>query len=178
MIFNVYSFCVYPRFWIQAQIWKICHDFDIVFKFPTKSTSWNQVLWNLVVSNIIPGDSWYLRKFPYVSWFFFKMIDFDDFWSISGVLMWGEYFGPPLIRMMSALSYFSVESQCMQYVRYELLWGCVGGFFLFARKLSGSSMSSSCFITNHSSAKAQCSTCSTSYYFLQKHNAVASMKYL
>ena len=40
-----------------------------------KNTSWNQVLWTLVVSIVIPGDSWYLRKAPFVSWFIFKIID-------------------------------------------------------------------------------------------------------
>ena len=71
-------------------------------------TSWNQVLWNLVVSNVILSDSSYLRKSPYVSWFIFKIIDFWwfllNFWCSHVRSPGGECFAPPLIRRMSAPS--------------------------------------------------------------------------
>ena len=84
MIFNVYSNCVHPRFWIRKVQVPHLDDFLKILKFLNKSTSWNQVLWSLVVSNIIPSHSWYPRKSPYVFWFIFKIIDcwwfLMDFW--------------------------------------------------------------------------------------------------
>ena len=43
--------------------------------FLWESTPWTHVLWNMVVSHIIPGNSCWLRKSPHVSWFIFKIID-------------------------------------------------------------------------------------------------------
>ena len=88
MMFNVDSNCVHPRFWIRALKVRHRHDVVRILRFIWKFTSWTKVLWRLVVSNVIPGDSWYVRKSPYVSWFIFKIIAFDDFRWISGVLMW------------------------------------------------------------------------------------------
>ena len=76
MIFDVDSNYVHPRFWIRPLICNIRNDFVEILRFLRKSTSWNQVLWNLVVSNLIPGDFRHPRKSPYVSWFIFKIIDF------------------------------------------------------------------------------------------------------
>jgi hypothetical protein len=57
MIFDVDSNCVHPRFWIRALMMENRHAFVKILRFLRKSTSWNQVLWTLVVSDIIPGDS-------------------------------------------------------------------------------------------------------------------------
>ena len=76
MIFNVDSKCVHPRFWIRALKVAHRHDFVRILRFLWESISWNQILWSLAVSDLIPGDSWYHRKSPSLSWFIFKIIDF------------------------------------------------------------------------------------------------------
>ena len=88
MIFNVDSNRVHPRFWIRPLMGDIRHNVVNILRFLRKSTSWHQVLWSLVVSDLIPGDSWYLRKSPYVSWFIFKII--DVWWFI--VRFWCYHF--------------------------------------------------------------------------------------
>ena len=85
MIFNVDSNGVHPRSWIRTYGVEHSHDFDKILRFLWELTSWNQVIWSLVVPNTIPSLFWYHMKSPcvlvHVQDFFF-----DDFYSISGVL--------------------------------------------------------------------------------------------
>ena len=76
MIFCVDSNNVHPRFWIRELKAPHRDDFLRILKFLRKSTSWNQVLWTLVVSSIITSHCWYPKKSPYVPWFIFTIIDF------------------------------------------------------------------------------------------------------
>ena len=60
MIFDVDSNCIHPKLWIRPHMVSICHDVDktqIIFR---KSTSRVQVLWSLVVPDIISDDPWCL----------------------------------------------------------------------------------------------------------------------
>ena len=84
MIFNVDSNCVHLKFQFRVYMWARVNISAEILDILRKSTSWNQVLWSLAVSNVIPGVSWYLRKSPYASWFIFRIIDswwfLMDFW--------------------------------------------------------------------------------------------------
>jgi len=104
MMFNADSNCVHPSFWIRPLMLTPAHILVRFMRICRKSISWNQVLWSLAVSNIIPCDSWYPRKSPYVSWFIFKII--YSWWFLvdflcSRVTPLDESASHPLIRRMS-----------------------------------------------------------------------------
>ena len=64
--------------------------------------SWNQVLWNLVVTDNIPDDRWCLYKILNMYWFISTNIDFRL--TISRVLNWGECFATHFIHRVIAPS--------------------------------------------------------------------------
>ena len=68
-----------PKFWTRSLISGIRHDFNEILRILSNLSSWNQVLWNLVVSDIIPDDPKCLYNSPNMSWFIFTKICFHNF---------------------------------------------------------------------------------------------------
>ena len=57
MISNVDSKCIHPGFWIRALEVRRRHHSVRILEILRKVPSWHPVLWSLVVSIVIPGDS-------------------------------------------------------------------------------------------------------------------------
>ena len=125
-LFNLDSNCILPRFKFRVYMWDRVNISDEILNIWKIRTSWNIVSWSFVMSNVIPGSSWYLRKSPHVSWLIFKIVDFwwflVDFGCSHVRSRGGECFAPPLIRKMSAQSF--LQSNCLQIKNslHQLSW--------------------------------------------------------
>ena len=80
LIFNVDSNL---RLQFRVFMWTRVNISDRILEIFRFMTSWNQVLWNLPVSNVIIGDSWCPSKSRYMSWLISKNI----FLMISDVFL-------------------------------------------------------------------------------------------
>ena len=125
MIFDVDSNYAHPRSWLRTQVVEHNHISDNILGILRISTSWNQVLWCLAVSYVIPGHSWCQSKSSHVTWCILKIIDSDDFWWIS-VLEWGECFAPPTHPQDGCPKYLQmVRSTLLQWTSFRnqgVLW--------------------------------------------------------
>ena len=72
---DVDSNCVHPGFWIRSHMVTIGYDFDRILRILRNWISWNLVLCNLVVSNIILRDSQCFIKIACMTCFIFNNID-------------------------------------------------------------------------------------------------------
>ena len=129
MIVDVYSNCVHPRFEFRVRMWAQVNFSNEILEILRISTSWNQVSWSFVVSNIIPGDSWYISKSSHMSSSIFKNIDFlwflVDFWcSVRRVLRpLSSARGVPQVTISHKQRWCVALSSRGQVVRSTLLQG-------------------------------------------------------
>ena len=87
---NAHSICVHPQVMSQITEVNLRHGFIIILEFLRTSTSWNQVMWSVVMSIVILVTFDTLGSLHTCSNSLSRSLVYDDIWWISGVLMWGS----------------------------------------------------------------------------------------